>query len=201
MKAYDFDGTLFDNKTGQLTPLGEEVKRRIKNGEDIKIVTARDADNVQEIKDVLGISDDKIKATGDESKKGQVLDGMGISRNEYYDADKQKLDNLRSNIQEGKPKESKQKTEQTELNTAANIKIDETDGAKKIGTTPPLTKEAEELLTAADRGEMPKEFTEDIERIAAENGVTLTDNTTPTDLINALKEKQKTVAAKNWQKE
>jgi len=95
--AYDFDGTLYDNKTKQLTPLGEEVKGRLEAGEDVTIVTARDGKDTGEIEAALGISPDKIKATGDESLKGQVLDQLGIDRKDYYDADQGKMDAIQGN--------------------------------------------------------------------------------------------------------
>ena len=97
--AYDFDGTLFDNKAGKLTPLGEEVKKRIEAGEDITIVTARESGDTAEIESALDIKGDKIQATGDEAKKGEVLDQLGIDRADYYDADKAKMDAIQSGVQ------------------------------------------------------------------------------------------------------
>ena len=98
-KAYDFDGTLLDNTTGQLTELGLQVKERIANGEDIKVVTARDGSQTQQIVDALGISQNNIYATGNENVKGSVLDQLGIGRDEYFDEDKNKLDAIRSGVQ------------------------------------------------------------------------------------------------------
>ena len=96
LRAYDFDGTLFTD--GKLTTIGREVKKRIEAGEDIKVVTAREATNTQEIKDALGIKDSSITATGDESLKLAELQKMGINTDEYYDSDKTKLDNIRNGI-------------------------------------------------------------------------------------------------------
>ena len=90
-KAYDFDDTLFDNKTGKLTKLGEDVKKRIEAGEDIVIVTARGENQTQQIQDVLGVGVDKIEATGDEAKKPEALQKRGISPQEYYDENQEKL--------------------------------------------------------------------------------------------------------------
>ncbi len=68
-KAYDFDFTLYNHKNGKLTPLGEKVKDRIANGEDVKIVTSRNEKDIQQIKDELGIDETNIVATGNENKK------------------------------------------------------------------------------------------------------------------------------------
>jgi DNA-cytosine methyltransferase len=95
-KAYDFDDTLYNPRTKKLTPLGEQVKARIEAGEDIKVVTARGAKDTAEIKSALGISDNNIHATGDEAKKGEVLDQLGINRNDYYDADTAKMEAIQS---------------------------------------------------------------------------------------------------------
>lgn len=88
-KAYDFDGTLLDNETGQLTELGQEVKERIAAGEDITIVTARKDSDTQQIKDVLAT--DKVVGVGSEKNKGDVLDKLGIDRKDYHDADTDKM--------------------------------------------------------------------------------------------------------------
>jgi len=65
LKAYDFDGTLFDHTTGQLTDLGKKVKQRIDSGEQITILTARKDTDTAQIRKEMG---DKanIVATGDE---------------------------------------------------------------------------------------------------------------------------------------
>ena len=59
----DFDNTLFDPKTGQLTALGNEMKDRIANGEDIDILTAREdtPENRRLIANKLGIDPAKIQ--------------------------------------------------------------------------------------------------------------------------------------------
>ena len=61
--AYDYHDTLVDTKTGKLTKLGEQVKERIANGEDIHILTAGEGtpDLRNEIKEKLGISDDRLQ--------------------------------------------------------------------------------------------------------------------------------------------
>lgn len=72
-KVYtDFDGTTF--KDGKLTPLGEALKRKAANGEEINVLTSRglnpdgtvDEKKVEEAKDfiskTLGISKDNVKA-------------------------------------------------------------------------------------------------------------------------------------------
>ena len=114
-KAYDFDGTLFDNKTGKLTPLGEDVKKRIEAGEDVIVVTAREEGNIQEIQDALGIGADKIEATGDEKKKAEALQKRGISVQDYFDADKKKLDAIQGGIAESQAAAGITKEQQAEL--------------------------------------------------------------------------------------
>lgn len=114
-KAYDFDGTLFDNKTGKLTQLGEDVKKRIEAGEDVVVVTAREEGNIQEIQDALGIGADKIEATGDEKKKAEALQKRGISVQDYFDADKKKLDAIQGGIAESRAAAGITKEQQAEL--------------------------------------------------------------------------------------
>lgn len=114
-KAYDFDGTLFDNKTGKLTQLGEDVKKRIEAGEDVVVVTAREEGNIQEIQDALGIGADKIEATGDEKKKAEALQKRGISVQDYFDADKKKLDAIQGGIAESQAAAGITKEQQAEL--------------------------------------------------------------------------------------
>lgn len=97
-RAYDFDDTLYDPKTKKLTPLGEEVKARIAAGEDVTIVTARNSRQTGDITKALGISKGKIQATGSEAKKGEVLDKLGIDRNDYYDADQAKMDAIQGRV-------------------------------------------------------------------------------------------------------
>lgn len=100
-KAYDFDDTLFDNKTGELTELGQKIKERIAKGEDIKIVTARNQDDTEVIKEQLGISDTNIVATGDEKLKSIVPEN-DLSETETTI---QKLNNA-ENINEGELEKS-----------------------------------------------------------------------------------------------
>ena len=57
--------------------------------------------------------------------------------------------------------------------------------------TKPLTKEAEDLLASIGEGSKPTFITKNLERIAKENGIEVTDKMSADDVINALKEKQK----------
>ena len=103
LTAFDFDSTLFEG--GKLTTIGQEVKKRIAAGENIKIITARDADDTQQIKGALGITDSSIVATGDESLKRAKIDELGIAPTSYYDADQAKLDAIRAGTPVTKNKE------------------------------------------------------------------------------------------------
>jgi hypothetical protein len=50
-----------------------------------------------------------------------------------------------------------------------------------------LTGEAEQLITKVDEGGVPAFISSDMRRIASENGVTITDDMTPNEVIDALK--------------
>ena len=56
--------------------------------------------------------------------------------------------------------------------------------------TPVLTKDAEDLLASIKEGSKPTFITKNLERIAKDNGVEITDKMSADDVINALKEKQ-----------
>ena len=58
----DFDNTLYDNTSKELTYFGANIRRRIANGEDIQVLSAREdtPENRKFISDMLGISEDKI---------------------------------------------------------------------------------------------------------------------------------------------
>jgi N12 class adenine-specific DNA methylase len=79
----DFDNTLYDPQTGELTELGEQMKERIANGEDIEIVTAREdtPENRKLIADKLGIDDSKISmGLTPEMKAEKVAENEGESQ-------------------------------------------------------------------------------------------------------------------------
>jgi len=87
--VYDFDDTLFDTKTGNLTPLGEDVSNRIRNGEDIEILTARDDDQKSFISDIIGLPENKVTTVGAENsaaKKAEVLQARGIPIENFNDS-------------------------------------------------------------------------------------------------------------------
>jgi len=58
----DFDDTLFNPRTNRLTPLGEEMRKRIADGENVNIITSREdtQENRRVISEALGISPDKV---------------------------------------------------------------------------------------------------------------------------------------------
>lgn len=58
-----------------------------------------------------------------------------------------------------------------------------------------ITKEAEDLLSSIDSGSKPAFVTKNLEKIAKENGVEVTEKSTPDEIVNSLKEK-KNVAKK-----
>ena len=53
-----------------------------------------------------------------------------------------------------------------------------------------LTQEAKDLLKSIGEGSKPTFITKNLERIAKENGIEVTDKMSADDVINALKEKQ-----------
>jgi len=100
--AYDFDDTLFDNKSQQLTDLGKEVQSKVANGEDVTIISAREdtPQNRQFIADKLGIPANKIKLVGKEdqnTKKAQILDELGIPKDDFVEADQSKKEGVVNN--------------------------------------------------------------------------------------------------------
>jgi len=92
--AYDFDDTLVNNETGELTDLGQQVQEDIANGEDVRIISAREntPENRKYIADKLGISEENIELVGQENqsnKKAAALDRMGIPRENFTDSNKE----------------------------------------------------------------------------------------------------------------
>ena len=86
--VFDFDETLVDTE-GNLTPLGEDVKARIENGENIEVLTARESDNTEQIVNTLGIAPEKVTAVGEQDsaqKKAQVLQDRGIPLENFTDS-------------------------------------------------------------------------------------------------------------------
>lgn len=79
----DFDGTLFHD--GKLTTLGDEMKAKIASGEDVTVLTARDAtkENIDLISQQLGINPNNIQAgLTPEGKANAALPGST-----FYDND------------------------------------------------------------------------------------------------------------------
>jgi GH24 family phage-related lysozyme (muramidase) len=74
-----------------------------------------------------------------------------------------------------------------------NIRIHET----KVETKSNLSKDADALLKTVDDGGVPSFMTNNLKRIARQNGIKLEADTTPNDVIEALKAKRKTVATEN----
>jgi len=93
----DFDNTLFDNKTGSLTPLGEEMKQKIANGEDITILTAREntPENKAFIAEKLGISPDKIKLGLNPQQKADNVNVGDV----FFDDNQENIDAVNNKFQ------------------------------------------------------------------------------------------------------
>ena len=62
--------------------------------------------------------------------------------------------------------------------------------SKAAGIQPPLTAEAEDVLATADRGGVPMFTSANLARIALENGVDVSPEMTPNDIIDALRRRQ-----------
>ena len=108
----DFDGTIINNKTNELTPFGEEIKQRISNGEDVNIVTHskdlegdKEGANLERIATALDIPIEKAQeivkeGLSPEQKVELARDGVLIDNStsvldkakevgiEHHDADK-----------------------------------------------------------------------------------------------------------------
>jgi hypothetical protein len=62
--------------------------------------------------------------------------------------------------------------------------------SQAAGVRPPLTAEAEDVLASADRGGVPMFTSANLARIALENGVDVSPDMTPNDIIDALRRRQ-----------
>ena len=62
--------------------------------------------------------------------------------------------------------------------------------SKAAGVRPRLTAEAEDLLETAERGGVPMFTSANLARIAQENGVDVSPDMTPNDIIDALRRRQ-----------
>ena len=62
--------------------------------------------------------------------------------------------------------------------------------SKAAGVRSPLTAEAEDVLATADRGGVPMFTSANLARIALENGVDVSPQMTPNDIMDALRRRQ-----------
>jgi hypothetical protein len=62
--------------------------------------------------------------------------------------------------------------------------------SKAAGAQPPLTPEAEDVLATADKGGVPMFTSANLARIAQENGIDVTPDMTPNDIINELRRRR-----------
>ncbi len=62
--------------------------------------------------------------------------------------------------------------------------------SKAAGVRSPLTAEAEDVLATADRGGVPMFTSANLARIALENGVDVSSEMTPNDIMDALRRRQ-----------
>ena len=62
--------------------------------------------------------------------------------------------------------------------------------SKAAGVRSPLTAEAEDVLATADRGGVPMFTSANLARIALENGVEVSPEMTPNDIMDALRRRQ-----------
>src|SRR5690606_7992799 len=106
----------------------------------------------------LGINPDKIVATGDEAKKVEALNQLGISPDNYFDADQAKLDAIRT----GTATQATQTTEQVVSTTEPEI-------VRNQATTEPNTGTSEATTTQITVLEDIEAKKADIERRIQEN--------------------------------
>ena len=62
--------------------------------------------------------------------------------------------------------------------------------SKAAGARPPLTDEAEDVLAAADRGGVPMFTSTNLARIAQENGIVVSPEMSPNDIIDELRKRK-----------
>jgi len=67
----------------------------------------------------------------------------------------------------------------------------------KTETKSNLTREADDLLKSVNEGGVPSFMTNNLRRVAKQNGIKVEANTTPNDIIEALQTKRQTVATEN----
>ena len=67
----------------------------------------------------------------------------------------------------------------------------------KTETKSNLTREADDLLKSVNEGGVPSFMTNNLRRVARQNGIKVEANTTPNDIIEALQTKRQTVATEN----
>lgn len=142
----DFDNTLFDNKTQELTDLGRELKNKIENGEDVRILTAREDNpvNRQFIADKLGIDPDRIVlGLTPEGKAKEVREGAV-----FYDDNSKNIASVRNT---GKAKIVKIETNQNNYEVSVN-----NDGSLDI--KPELGSKEKVVITKQERTKIIKEY-------------------------------------------
>jgi hypothetical protein len=144
----DFDNTLFDPRTKQLTALGVEIKAKIAAGEDVTILTAREdtPENRELIASQLGIPVDRIKLGLNPDQKAAELSEGSIFYDDNQDnvAAAQKRggvevvntgDNINKNADNIPQKVADiERRRQAELE-AVTVKIDGTNEGVSLGST------------------------------------------------------------------
>jgi hypothetical protein len=121
----DFDSTLYNNETGELTTLGQEIKAKIEAGEDVTILTAREdtQDNRDFIAKTLGIAPDKIKLGLDPQAKASHVNEGDIF-----------LDDNADNVSA------------VSTTGAETVKVEKEEDVNKFGLTKTVTEETAEFV-------------------------------------------------------
>jgi hypothetical protein len=132
---------------------------------------------------------------------GHVIDGNEIVIYDEGDVVKKKQTRLYKNDSElisdqyheaKKLPEDKREDYQNELVAAVEslLSKEQTPTIENPKVTNPLTKAAKTLISNLKNVKIPAVITNNLQKIAKENGIEITDKTTVKDIINALKEKQ-----------
>lgn len=160
------------------------------------------ANSPQDIQKSIDQFQDQLKQDGNTEQQISEID----KHLSLLDKGLDKANILNSKNQENVNKKSSQESGGESSQKISSEKSDEIDDEKRnveknqtgaVETTEtnaaPLTKEAQDLLASIGEGSKPTFITQNLEKIAKENGVSVTKKMTADDVINALKEKSNTI--------
>lgn len=149
------------------------------------MITAKDATPFWEMvaQQAQNVDANWVPLEGEENVSEQAaVDGFGETIVEYA----KELFPI-SSQQKIKTDENKVSQETGTKEGGEKINAEETDASEEVNV---LTKGAQDFLNSIEKGGIPAFVTKNLERIAKENNIEVTDKTTAQDIVNLLKEKQ-----------